>query len=91
VSDRGASIRVPLATSKEWKGYVEDRRPASNGDPYKIVRVISEALDFALQIDRINHNMTAKIDVDKAKEALAYLGGDDYSAEERTIDSIGQE
>jgi glutamine synthetase len=91
VSDRGASIRVPLATSKEWKGYVEDRRPASNGDPYKIVRVISEALDFALQIDRINHNMTAKIDVDKAKEALAYLGGHDYSAEERTIDSIGQE
>ncbi len=55
------------------------------------MRVISQALDFALQIDRINHNMTAKIDVDKAKESLAYLGGHDYSAEERTIDSIGQE
>jgi glutamine synthetase len=74
VSDRGASIRVPLATSKEWKGYVEDRRPASNGDPYKIVRVISEALDFAIHIDKINHTMNTPIDVEKAKEALAYLG-----------------
>ena len=91
VSDRGASIRVPLATSKEWKGYLEDRRPASNGDPYKIVRVISQALDFALHIDRINHNITAKVDVEKAKEALAYFGGHEYNKEERTIDSIGQE
>lgn len=91
VSDRGASIRVPLATSKEWKGYLEDRRPASNGDPYKIVRVISQALDFALHIDRINHNITAKVDVEKAKEALAYFGGHEYNKEERTIDSIGHE
>jgi len=98
VSDRGASIRVPLATSKEWKGYVEDRRPASNGDPYKIVRVIAEALDFALQLDKINHTMNTKIDVEKAKEALAYLGVDfnadnhhDYEEEERTIDNIGKE
>jgi len=98
VSDRGASIRVPLATSKEWKGYVEDRRPASNGDPYKIVRVISEALDFALQLDKINHAMNSKIDVEKAKEALAYLGfnynldnRNDYDEEERTIDNIGKE
>jgi glutamine synthetase len=98
VSDRGASIRVPLATSKEWKGYVEDRRPASNGDPYKIVRVISEALDFALQLNKINHAMNSKIDVEKAKEALAYLGfnynldnRNDYDEEERTIDNIGKE
>lgn len=47
VSDRGASIRVPLQTDKLKKGYLEDRRPASNGDPYKIVRVISEALEEA--------------------------------------------
>jgi glutamine synthetase len=53
ISDRGASIRVPLSTSLEWKGYVEDRRPASNGDPYKIVKVISEALDFTTDIDEM--------------------------------------
>jgi glutamine synthetase len=53
ISDRGASIRVPLSTSLEWKGYVEDRRPASNGDPYKIVKVISEALEFTTDIDEM--------------------------------------
>jgi len=37
ISDRGASIRIPIITvQKGWKGYLEDRRPASNGDPYKI-------------------------------------------------------
>ena len=37
ISDRGASIRIPILTvDNEWKGYLEDRRPASNADPYKI-------------------------------------------------------
>ena len=44
IADRGSSIRVPLATAKEWKGYVEDRRPASNADPYRIIKVLSEAI-----------------------------------------------
>eukprot|EP01037_Dinobryon_pediforme_P000935 gene935-942_t len=36
VSDRGASIRIPLYTvQKGWKGYLEDRRPNSAADPYK--------------------------------------------------------
>ena len=41
VSDRGASIRIPVGTVQNgWKGYLEDRRPASNADPYKIVERI---------------------------------------------------
>ncbi len=37
VSDRGASIRIPLATvQRGWKGYLEDRRPNSAADPYKV-------------------------------------------------------
>jgi len=41
VSDRGASIRIPIATvQNKWKGRLEDRRPASNGDPYAIAAVI---------------------------------------------------
>ena len=37
ISDRGASIRIPITTvNNGWKGYLEDRRPASNADPYKI-------------------------------------------------------
>lgn len=41
VSDRGASIRIPVGTVDDgWKGRLEDRRPSSNGDPYKIASVI---------------------------------------------------
>jgi glutamine synthetase len=37
VSDRGASIRMPIHTVEhDWKGYLKDRRPASNADPYRI-------------------------------------------------------
>lgn len=39
VADRGASIRVPHSFVKgdAYKGYLEDRRPNSQGDPYQIV------------------------------------------------------
>jgi glutamine synthetase len=38
IADRGASIRVPHSFVKnDYKGYLEDRRPNSQGDPYKIV------------------------------------------------------
>lgn len=36
VSDRGASIRIPLGTAKQGYGYLEDRRPAANMDPYRV-------------------------------------------------------
>lgn len=45
VSDRGASIRIPVATVDDgWKGRLEDRRPASNGDPYKIAARIIQTV-----------------------------------------------
>ena len=38
VSDRGASIRIPIYTVEHnLNGYLEDRRPASNADPYNII------------------------------------------------------
>lgn len=41
VSDRGASIRIPVSTVEDgWKGRLEDRRPASNADPYKVAAAI---------------------------------------------------
>jgi len=48
VSDRGASIRIPVATIEEgWRGRLEDRRPASNGDPYKIAARIIKTVETA--------------------------------------------
>ncbi|NQV71135.1 MAG: glutamine synthetase beta-grasp domain-containing protein [Pseudohongiella sp.] len=41
VSDRGASIRIPITTVQDgWKGRLEDRRTASNADPYKVAAAI---------------------------------------------------
>ena len=41
ISDRGASIRIPVGTVEDgWKGRLEDRRPASNADPYKVAAAI---------------------------------------------------
>ena len=46
VSDRGASIRIPLEmTRNDWKGYVEDRRPASNADPYRVAARILKTVN----------------------------------------------
>ena len=47
VADRGASIRVPHSfVNADYKGYLEDRRPNSQGDPYqiasRILKTISE-------------------------------------------------
>ena len=36
VSDRGASIRIPMDTANNGKGYLEDRRPSANMDPYQV-------------------------------------------------------
>lgn len=40
VSDRTASIRIPMDTAKAGFGYLEDRRPNANADPYKVTSAI---------------------------------------------------
>ncbi len=48
VSDRGASIRIPIGTVENgWKGWLEDRRPASNADPYKVAARIIKTVKTA--------------------------------------------
>ncbi|CAA2980049.1 glutamine synthetase leaf isozyme, chloroplastic-like [Olea europaea var. sylvestris] len=42
VANRGCSIRVGRDTEKEGKGYLEDRRPASNMDPYVVTSLLAE-------------------------------------------------
>jgi glutamine synthetase len=41
VSDRGASVRIPWQVEKDEKGYIEDRRPNANMDPYTVTRLIT--------------------------------------------------
>jgi glutamine synthetase len=45
IADRGASIRVPHSFAKnDYKGYLEDRRPNSQGDPYQIASQILKTI-----------------------------------------------
>lgn len=44
VSDRGASIRIPIFTAKNGAGYLEDRRPAANMDPYLVCAKLLETV-----------------------------------------------
>jgi glutamine synthetase len=45
LSDRGASIRLPVNFIKHgYKGYLEDRRPNSEADPYAIVSQIYKTI-----------------------------------------------
>ena len=48
ISDRGASIRIPIVTvEKGWKGWLEDRRPNSAADPYKVASRIIKTVKTA--------------------------------------------
>jgi glutamine synthetase len=43
-SDRGASVRIPMATIRQRMGYFEDRRPAANMDPYEVCAILIETV-----------------------------------------------
>lgn len=86
VSDRGASIRVPQDTAKEWKGYVEDRRPGSNADPYKIIREVSKSLDTAEEILEIKTNMKSNVNVSGLSEKYRTITNDELLKEYQNDD-----
>ena len=92
VSDRGASIRIPKSTAEEWKGYLEDRRPASNANPYKVLQVIIESLKSAEAIDEIKTKMSINVDVYGTAEKFKMLTPDEllneYKLEDNDVDKI---
>lgn len=40
VAHRGASVRIPRQVADDGNGYLEDRRPASNCDPYVVTELL---------------------------------------------------
>ena len=44
VSDRGASVRIPWQVARDRKGYIEDRRPNANSDPYVVTRLVVDTV-----------------------------------------------
>lgn len=55
VSDRGASVRIPAQTAMDWCGYIEDRRPAANVDPYEAFGVLVKTISSV----KVPENITA--------------------------------
>lgn len=47
LGNRGCSIRIPTQTLKDKKGYLEDRRPGSNCDPYIVARLLMETCSYS--------------------------------------------
>ncbi len=48
VSDRGASIRIPWQVARDGGGYIEDRRPNANADPYVVTALLTNTICEAL-------------------------------------------
>ena len=48
VSDRGASIRIPWQVDRDKKGYLEDRRPNANCNPYIVTGLITQTVCEAI-------------------------------------------
>ena len=44
VSDRGASNRIPWQVERDQKGYIEDRRPNANCDPYVVTSLLTNTV-----------------------------------------------
>lgn len=44
VSDRTASIRIPANVAQDGCGYLEDRRPNANADPYEVATVLLQSV-----------------------------------------------
>jgi len=51
VADRGASIRIPRQVKERGAGYLEDRRPGANCDPYRVAALLLEAVLDSTEID----------------------------------------
>jgi len=83
VSDRGASIRIPRDTAKNWKGYVEDRRPGSNADPYKIIKEIDISLNTTDQIYDVKIMMSKDVDMEGLNEKYGTISNDELLKEYR--------
>jgi glutamine synthetase len=54
VADRGTSIRIPRAVAAQGHGYLEDRRPAANADPYRVAAQLLETVCGVVAHDHDN-------------------------------------
>lgn len=44
VGNRGASVRIPTPVATKGYGYIEDRRPGANANPYEVAAILVETI-----------------------------------------------
>jgi glutamine synthetase len=73
VSDRGASIRIPWQVAVAKRGYLEDRRPNANADPYVVAAIMTETVCAAASgaMPVVKKLSTAKTSVKRAPAKVA--------------------
>lgn len=73
IGDRNASIRIPLHVANSKCGYLEDRRPAANMDPYLVTVAIMKSL--------VNNNENSSSDenISNNENSSDESGYDSYS------------
>lgn len=64
VANRGASVRIPRECGQKGYGYFEDRRPASNADPYQISGIMMETVCTPTLIKTTSANKSSRSMVD---------------------------
>ena len=59
ISDSGASIRIPISTiERGWRGRLEDRRPNSAADPYKVAgRIVKTVKSASVELAVLEEDM----------------------------------
>ncbi len=76
IADRGASVRIPRQCAAAGKGYFEDRRPASNADPYRITGMMMETVSETLPIQFLTRSNASSTDVWRiARRKNGEIGG----------------
>jgi glutamine synthetase len=48
IANRGCSVRISNSVLNNGGGYIEDRRPASNADPYRIYSILTNVYQLAI-------------------------------------------
>ena len=71
VSDRGSSVRIPGGVARDRRGYLEDRRPNANIDPYVVSRLMVETICSAASAPKARAAKKAPAKKVAAKKAPA--------------------
>jgi glutamine synthetase len=70
VSNRGASVRIPAAVAAAKRGYLEDRRPNANIDPYVVSAIITDTICGAAKKPAAKKAVTKKPTAKKAAKKV---------------------